>query len=191
VLEVGVGELHLPPGAAGREVVFQLLDPNDRCLLPPAGRVRVGAPSDFQPHKVGAGLESPTRSPGEAVPPGFEPPPGPEDDLLWASGPQRVGPHDLHRHGRGAVQAEPQDRPVAHAITVRAHGREQPPVPGEGRSTLDAQLVQSGTAAGEEQRQGEPDQFAGRIRTPSRRATNGRLEPWTTTEKRTTTNTIS
>ena len=32
---------------------------------------------------------------------------------------------------------------------------------------------------------------AGRIRTPRREATNGMLAPWTTTEKVTTTNTIS
>ena len=104
---------------------------------------------------------------------------------------KRVRAEDVHLHRRRAVEPEADDRAVAETVAVRRDRRQEPTVAGEGtRAVRDLQVVNRRRRQRQEDRE-RAHHPAGRIRTPRREATNGMLAPWTTTEKVTTTNTIS
>src|SRR5439155_7331713 len=73
----------------------------------------------------------------EAPGPSAEVPRGPPDDGRTAlPGADHVRRDDLHSHRRGSSEAEVNDRRVAKTVPVRAHGRQQTAVPGEGNRTI-------------------------------------------------------
>src|SRR5262245_42523241 len=158
-----------------------------------SGQVHVHTVSDGEAQDVRARLGPSRRAPDNPAPSRLEALRRAPNRLRRPTRMQRVRSEDVEPYGRFAVEAEADDRPVPEPVAVRRDRRQQPVVPGEGqRPVRHLQAVQ--IAPGEERGQSERDKvhrLTARIGTPSRLATNGTVDPWTTTEKSTTTKTIS
>ena len=179
--------------AAARELGLDALDADDGRLTALARPVHVHAPADREPEDVRARLGSLGRSPDDLLRACPEPFRRAPDRLRRASRMQRVRPQDVDPHLRRAIEPEADDRPVAEPVSVRRDGRQEPVVAGE-RTRAVRHLQRVHVPAGEERGQPEREEahrLTVRIGTPSRLAANGTLDPWTTTEKSTTTKTIS
>ena len=180
--------------AAAREGRLDALDADDRRLPLLAGEVHVDAPAHGQPQDIGPRLGAPGRAPDEGAATGSQAPRRRPDRLRRPALMERVRSEHVHADGRGASEPKAHDRAVAEAVPVRRDRRQQPVVGREAlRSVRDAKVVQP--AASRKQRR-EPEherahRSTTRIGTPRRDAANGTLEPWTMTENKTTTNTIS